>query len=236
MRNADKALAAKIKTITGLNPINMALYKLALKHSSVTATDNTAYKDHNERLEYLGDAILGAIVADYLFRKYPKANEGFLTELRSRVVNREAMNTWAHKIGLAELLKDNTKSTKGFHASRSVNGDALEALIGAIYLDQGYKGCHTFIVKKLMQLHIDVNELQQMEANAKSKVLEWAQRERKQVKFDLVETEGADNAKTFVVNLIVEGKKVGQGKALNKKKAEQAAAAEFLPQILADNA
>ena len=139
---SEKKLRQSFRLITGRAPINLALYKQAMRHSSVASTNEQGIKNSYERLEYLGDAILGMIIAEYLYRTYPFKEEGFLTEIRAKIVNRESLNRLGQKIGLKELVQYH----QGSRAHRSVYGDCMEALIGAVYLDHGFPYCKKFVV------------------------------------------------------------------------------------------
>ncbi|MES2387212.1 MAG: ribonuclease III [Bacteroidota bacterium] len=220
---SDKKLSLAVLRITGSRPKNLGLYKLALRHSSAAGNENAAGRSHNERLEFLGDAILGAVVADFLFRKFPYKAEGFLTEIRSRLVNREAMAQLAMKIGLGKLIEYNHRN-KGPHANRSMHGDAMEAFIGAVYLDKGFDFSKKFILNQLIANHFDLDELVESDNNHKSRLIEWAQRRNKNLRFDTIESGGADHAREFTATVVIEGELTFSGKGMSKKKAEQAAA------------
>ncbi len=219
-----RKLAKSIKRITGLMPFNLALYDLALCHTSASkVSPSTGYKESNERLEYLGDAILGAVTADYLFKKYPFENEGFLTEIRSRIVNRESLNNLAKKIGLDELIvyEGNLRSRTAY---KSVNGDALEALVGAIYLDRGFRCCYNFVIDKLVLNHLDLEEIVNNNKNFKSIVIEWAQKENKDLRFEIIKESGSKHQREFIAQIFVDDQPLATGSGFSKKKAEQAAA------------
>lgn len=226
----DKRLAAAIKTMVGRKPFNLSPYKLALVHASIAKVNDHGFKESNERLEYLGDAILGAVIADYLFKKYPFKDEGFLTEIRSRIVNRESLNLLARKIGLDKMIRfeDNSKNS---HSHKSLYGDTLEAFVGAVYLDHGYRFCQKFILSKLLLPHYDLEMIVSTDVNFKSKVIEWAQKENKEAKFEIAEVKNVRNHKEFTAHLIVENEIVGIGHGLNKKKAEQDAALKGLEKL-----
>ncbi len=219
----DRELSRAYKTIIGIAPINLQLYKLAMKHSSVAETNEKGFRESNERLEYLGDAVLGAVVAEYLFARFPYKEEGFLTEIRSRIVNRETLNSIAKKIGLRNLVEFN-KSSRTNLSHKSLYGDSLEALIGAIFLDLGYKKCRRFILKKLIANHYDMEEIVENNTNFKSIIIEWAQKESKDIKFDIIEISGESRYKQFTAQITVDDKPLGIGHGLSKKKAEQDAA------------
>jgi len=217
----DKKLITAIKTIAGFAPSNLALYKLATLHSS-KSKELAGYRESNERLEYLGDAILGAAVADYLFKKYPFKDEGFLTEIRSRIVNRESLNNLARKVGIGSIVRFDQKNTQLKHV---ILGNTLEALIGAIYLDKGYLRTKKFVIDKLIQPYFDLEVVVSSNTNHKSKLIEWGQREGKEVRFELVMAKSAgSNSKEFAIQVFVNDEPYGLGHGFNKKKAEQSAA------------
>ncbi|MFM7195439.1 MAG: ribonuclease III [Bacteroidota bacterium] len=219
-RSRDRKLTSAVKNITGLSPGNLALYRLATLHSS-RATEVNGFKQSNERLEYLGDAILGAAVADYLFRKYPFKDEGFLTEIRSRIVNRESLNQLAHKIGLHEVVDYDSRNLQ---LQRVILGNTLEALVGAVYLDKGYLRTRKFVIDKLIQPYFNLDAVISSDTNFKSKIIEWAQRKGKQVRFEITETKRTRNQREFTAQVLVDDQPSGTGFGASKKKAEQDAA------------
>lgn len=200
-------------------PGNLVLYKTALRHSSA-AKDNII--DSYERLEFLGDSVLGTVVAELLFKKYPFKSEGFLTEIRARIVNREEMNKLGYKIGLDRIVTFH--SYKSNYAHKSLYGDALEALIGAVFLDKGFKNCKKFIIAKLIGPNFDLKEIVSVNKNFKSILIEWAQKTNKDIKFVLIKEISGKNHKEFTSEVLIENEPVSQGNGLSKKKAEQAAA------------
>ena len=219
----DKRLIAAITSIVGSKPFNIKPYHIATQHTSVAKKTTSGIKESNERLEYLGDAILGSIVAEYLFKKYPFKDEGFLTEIRSRIVNRESLNLLGKKIGVNKIVEyDNPKG--GFLSHKSIYGDTLEALIGAVYLDKGYKFCQSFVIRKLISPHYDLDELTSGTTNYKSLIIEWAQRSGSQLIFEVKSIKEIKNRKEFEISLVVEDEPVSLGYGPNKKKAEQDAA------------
>ena len=219
-RSRDRKLTLAVKTITGFSPGNLALYRLATLHSS-KAPEVNGIRQSNERLEYLGDAILGAAVADYLFRKYPFQDEGFLTEIRSRIVNRESLNQLAHRIGLHEVVEYDSRNQQ---LQRVILGNTLEALVGAAYLDKGYLRTRKFVIDKLIQPYFNLDTVISSDTNYKSKVIEWAQRKGKQVRFEIVETRRNRNQREFTAQVFVDDQPSGIGFGSSKKKAEQDAA------------
>ncbi len=216
----DKEFSDALLHLTGFRPKNLELYRLATKHSSAAQK----VKDHNERLEYLGDAVLGCIIAEYLFKKFPFKEEGFLTEIRSRLVNGEHLATLARKIGLSTLIEHDKRQRGSQLARSSMHGDAMEALVAAIFLDRGFTDCRKFVISKLIIPHIDLDSIVELNVNFKSQLIEWAQRQNKKANFEIVDEKGASHYKEFVAEVIVDGKVMGRGKGMSKKKAEQAAA------------
>lgn len=215
----ERQFSDSLNNITGFRPGNLSLYKTALRHSSA-AKDNIS--DSYERLEYLGDAVLGTIVAELLFKKYPFKPEGFLTEIRARIVNREELNKLGYRIGLDKIVTFNSHKSSFSH--KSLYGDALEALIGAVYLDKGFHKCKVFILKKLIFPHFDLEEIVQSNKNFKSVLIEWAQKETKDIKFVIIKEISGKNHKEFTAEVLIENEPIARGDGLSKKKAEQAAA------------
>ena len=222
----EKKLRQSFRLITGQTPINLALYKQAMRHSSVAEYNERGIKDSYERLEYLGDAILGMIVAEYLFSQYPFEEEGFLTEIRAKIVNRESLNKLAQKIGLKELVRFN----QGSRAHRSVYGDCMEALIGAVYLDHGFHACRTFVINRLIKPHYDFEELISTITNYKSKLLEWSQKENKDLRFEIIDEED----RKFTAQVFIDENPLAKGFGFSKKKAEQDAARKTYEQLNID--
>lgn len=218
----DKKLYSSLNNLLGFYPSNINIYKSALRHKSVAKEIKNGIKDSNERLEYLGDAILSAVVADYVFKKFPYKEEGFLTEMRSRIVSRDNLNKLSRKLGLDKLIENNTQLA----SSRSINGDALEALIGAVYLDKGYRSAQCFIVDRLVKNHMDIDTLESTEHNFKSRLIEWAQREKKTLSFQQVDEIESGKTKLIKVIVVIDGDTIGTGLDYSKKRAEQIASEE----------
>jgi len=219
----EKKLRQSFRLITGLVPDNLALYKQATCHSSVARLNKRGIKDSFERLEYLGDAILSMMVAEYLFSQYPFKEEGFLTEIRAKIVNRESLNLLAQKIGLDELVQFNQTGS----AHHSVYGNCMEALIGAVYLDHGFYSCKNFVIRKLIKPHYDIEVLISTITNYKSKLLEWSQKTNKDLKFKIIN----EKDKKFTAQVIIDKKIIAKGFGFNKKKAEQDAAKKTFEQL-----
>jgi ribonuclease III len=219
----DRQIEEAVRNITGHYPLNLQLFKLAMLHSSVAKENKDGYRESNERLEYLGDAILGAVVAEFLFKKYPYKDEGFLTEVRSRLVSRESLGDLARKIGL-EALIDYDSRRKSSLSFKNIYGDAMEAFVGAVYLDRGYHFCRRFIIKKLLESHYDIEEVVENDTNYKSKLIEWSQRNNKSVRFEQVAEKVGGHQRQFRVQVLVANEVVAKGNGYSKKKAEQDAA------------
>jgi ribonuclease III len=213
-RSEERNLYSSIRGIIGKRPRNFELYKLALRHSSVS-------DQSNERLEFLGDAILDAVIADYLFKKFPFKNEGFLTELRSRLVKRETLNALAEKIGLRRLLQIQPNSSG---ISVSVYGNALEAFVGAIYLDRGFDFSYDFIINRLIRPYLVLQDVIDTNRNFKSALIEWAQKNTKHLEFKILNHDEDIKSKSFKCEVFVNYESVGKGAGSSKKKAEQSAA------------
>ncbi len=224
----DKNLVIAIQNLAGLTPGNLALYKLATLHSSVGKENGIGFKESNERLEYLGDAILGALVAEYLFKKFPLKDEGFLTEMRSKIVNRESLNLLARKIGIANIVVYDKKNET---LRQVILGNTLEAIVGAIYLDKGYTRCKKFVFEKLIAHNFNLDALATSQTNFKSKLIEWAQKEGKEVRFELIGVKKGSRHKEFQAEVHVNGEAIANGFGGNKKKAEQDAAFKAFEQL-----
>lgn len=185
--------------------------------------------DSNERLEFLGDAILGAIVAEYLFKKYPYQPEGYLTELRSKIVRRETMNNVALRMGLNKLVQYN-QNDRGLSRSH-IFGNALEALIGAVYLDVGFTKTRDFILNQLIRAYIDLDTMESTDTNFKNQLLSWAQRKGRVLTFDTLDEKMEGVRKLFTVGIMLDGELIASGTGFNKKEAGQVAAKNALEKL-----
>ena len=212
-----------LKNLLGFVPGNLSLYKLAFRHKSVAQNIKKGVKNSNERLEFLGDAVLGSVVAEVLFKLYPYEDEGFLTELRSKIVSRNNLNALARKLGFDKLIEYDSRMLNSSRQG-SLLGDAFEALIGAVYLDKGYDFTRNFLVNHIIKAHVDIRTLEQTETNFKSKLIEWCQRHGKDITFYLVGNLEGENSKLFTIQAIIDGEVMGQGKEFSKKNAEKLAA------------
>ena len=196
----------------------MGIFRLAFSHKS-TSSEKAYAIQNNERLEYLGDAVLGTIVAEYLFKKYPNSNEGFLTKMRSKIVKRKSLNKIGDKMGLDMLLSEYNQT----RLSRSMLGNAVEALVGAVYLEKGYVGTKNFVVNKVLRNYVDVHELESYDDNYKSQLLEWCQKNGQTVSYKLLARYKFEKRDRFKVAVMVNGQKLATADDFNKKSAEQTA-------------
>ncbi len=218
-KNPEDALFAKqLKNVLGVQSSNILLYRTALSHRSVKETAD----ENNERLEYLGDAVLSAVVADYLFKRYPYKGEGFLTEMRSKMVNRQQLNDIALKMGLRKLTFYN-KFDNALKGSQ-IFGNTLEALVGAVYLDKGYLKTHSWVLKQIVIPHMFVDDLELIDINLKNKLIGWASKNGKTLTFELAEEKMEGSRRLFTINAILDGQLLACGKGYNKKDASQVAA------------
>lgn len=218
-----------LKDIIGFYPSNLRIYDIAFVHRSASLNDSQGNPVNNERLEYLGDAILGAVIADFLYNRFPQEDEGFLTKMRSKLVNRDFLTKLTFEMGLNVFIESNTKSMLD---KSHIYGDVLEALIGAIYLDRDYQSAKYFITKRILSQYVNLNEIEQVDKNFKSQLIEWSQKNKRDVKFETTEETG-DNTRqpSFIASVAVDGKETGKGYGTTKKEAQQNAARETLKKI-----
>ncbi|MCD4744785.1 MAG: ribonuclease III [Bacteroidales bacterium] len=226
----DKNLFRSIKNIFGFYPGNIFLYKLAFQHRSV-ATKLKGFKLSNERLEYLGDAVLSSIVADFLFKKFPYKDEGFLTEMRSKIVSRSQLNKLSYKLGIDKFIQSDKN---GNNVYRSMNGDAFEAFIGALYLDKGYGFTKKIIINRIIKVHFNIEELENLDINFKSKLIEWAQKEKNSVEFKVIDEVGSGYKKQYIVEVLINNITFTNGRDFSIKGAEQNAAEKAINKIMSE--
>ena len=218
--------------ILGFYPRNIQLYQQALLHKSTSIRSEKRRPLNNERLEFLGDAILDAIVGDIVYKHFEGRREGFLTNTRSKIVQRETLNKLAVEIGLDKLVKYSTRSSS--HNSY-MYGNAFEAFIGAIYLDQGYERCKRFMEEKIFKNYIDLDKMSRKEVNFKSKLIEWSQKSKVEVSFELIEQFlDEDYNPMFHTEIRIEGISAGKGTGYSKKESQQNAAQAALKKIKND--
>ncbi len=214
--------SSQIYRITGIRPGRISIYREALRHSSVNdlESEKKASKNDNERLEFLGDAILGSAVAEMLFLSFPYKQEGFLTEMRTRIVNRDQMAFLCYKLGLVDIMQIKPELLKNPVAIKTIGSNALEALIGAIYLDKGYKVAKNFIVHRLVGQYLDLEKLMNTTISYKAVLLKWAQQNRKVVSW-IHNREGTENREIHVLTLLFDDVEVVTDKNRTRKMAEE---------------
>lgn len=210
-----------VSEVAGIKPKDFSLYELAFKHSSSSHLSSKKLPLNNERLEFLGDAILGAVIADYLYHHYPEKDEGFLTSMRSKIVSRNNLNSVSKKLGIHNLVLSKLDNKK---PSKSVGGDTLEALIGAIYLDKGIAEAKKFIYTRIINEHVYLEDLEHSIISHKSLFIEWAQKERRDFEFLLLNQWGKQHNMTFEMGLLLDNNIVSRAEGYSKKNAEEQAA------------
>jgi ribonuclease-3 len=224
-----RELSSGLKKILGFKPGNLKLYEIAFIHRSASFTLPDGKKVNNERLEYLGDAVLDAILSDYLFEIFPDANEGFLTKIRSRIVNRDVLNHLAVSMGIDKILISHISN---LHPTRNLYGDALEALIGSIFLDKGFRKTKKIFLKNVLNKYLDINKIVNTDTDYKSLVFEWVQKNKSNLIFTYKEEYDFNQKKSvFSTTLFIDKKIYGEGHGSSKKEAEQEASRLALKRI-----
>lgn len=218
--NTDGNFFLQLKKILGFKPKNKNLYLKAFTHRSMNLKDEKGNSLNYERLEFVGDAMLSAVIAGYLFSEVPHGDEGYLTKMRSKVVSREHLNELGKELNLIDLVESRiSKSNFG----DNIHGNLFEALVGAIYLDKGYKACEQFISKRVITPHVDIETLEGKVISYKSLLIEWCQKEKKTFDYNVYEDTGNDQLKHFSVKLSIDKKVISKARATSKKKAEEKA-------------
>ena len=217
-RGHTKEFRKQLNNVLGFTPGNLVLYKTALSHRSV----REGADENNERLEFLGDAVLSSIVAHYLFRKYPYKGEGFLTEMRSKMVNRQQLNEIGIKMGLKKITIYN-KYDSSLKISQ-IFGNTLEALIGAVYLDKGYDKTQQWVEKSVIFPHLFIDDLESIEINIKNRLYGWANKNGKSLDFETLAENFENGRRLFTIGALIDGELIAEGKGFNKKDASQIAA------------
>ena len=210
------------RNILGFVPRHTELYHIALTHRSLSG-NHKGHRINNERLAYLGDAVLGAVVAEFLYKKYPFQGEGFLTEMRSKIVSRRSLNGLANQIGLLDLIEYQRGQAGAF---KSIGGDAFEALVGAIYIDRGFKFTRKVIIERILRIYLDVDSVASTDWNFKSKLIDWGQKNHKKVSFEIVHTftQGRDHRRQYETRVLINGQPQQTAIDYSIKSSEQAAA------------
>jgi ribonuclease III len=216
--------SSRLKKILGFRPGNLKLYEIAFIHRSATFTLPNGKKVNNERLEYLGDAILDAVLSDFLFDKFPDANEGFMTKIRARIVNRDVLNQLAVSMGINKILISNVSSIQ---PTKNLYGDALEALIGSVFLDKGYKKTKKIFIRNVFNKYLDLETIVNTDTDYKSLVFEWVQKHKSNLIFTYNEEYDFNHRKSvFSTILTIDKQEMGEGHGASKKEAEQEAASK----------
>ena len=227
--SSEKELVTRLRRLLGFTPAYLNVFKLAFSHKS--SNDNNRQQPYggqnNERLEYLGDAVLGTIVAEYLYKKYPTADEGFLTKMRSKIVKRKSLNAIGYDMGLDEILStyNNTR------IARSMLGNAVEALVGAVYVERGYVGTTHFVVQRMLRNYVDIDTLETYDDNYKSQLLEHCQKNGQKVDYEILKRFKQDKRDRFRVAVTINGRRMAVGEDYNKKSAEQQASRRALKDL-----
>ncbi|HET7115757.1 MAG TPA: ribonuclease III [Hanamia sp.] len=214
----ERNFRKQLRNVLGFSPLHLNLYKTALSHRSV----REGADENNERLEYLGDAVISTIVAHYLFMRYPYKDEGFLTEMRSKMVNRNKLNDIAVKIGLKKITVYNH-----FDHSLKISqifGNTLEALTGAVYLDKGYEETQKWVTQRIIDPHLYMEDLENLDINQKNKLYGWANKNGKNLEFETIDETIENGRRLFTIGAIVDGELIAEAKGYNKKDASQVAA------------
>ena len=221
--SSDKQFARSVANIIGFTPKNLHIFKQAFSHKSAVEPKLHTVTS-NERLEYLGDSVLSTIVAEYLFKKYPNSDEGFLTKMRSKIVKRKTLNRIADDMGIDVVLMENNDT----HLSESMKGNALEALVGAIYLEKGFEMTRRIVVSKILRRHLNIHDLEDKDDNYKSQLLEYCQKNGSEIDYKVMERFKLENRDRFKIAVFVDGKEIAIGEDFNKKSAEQNASFKAL--------
>ena len=225
----EKELFSSLREILGFYPRRIELYKLALMHKSIARRNAKGKPVNNERLEFLGDAVLDAVVGDIVYRHFEGKREGFLTNTRSKLVQRDTLNKLAQEMGINQLILSSGHSNSH---NNYMGGNAFEALVGAIYLDRGYDMCMRFMQKRILSQLINIDKVAYKEVNFKSKLIEWSQKNKVKLDFKLVsQSKEAGGSPTFIYKAVIEGVEGGQGKGYSKKESQQLASKETLQRL-----
>ena len=209
-----------ITRILGFKPKKLSIYKKAFLHRSANVKDEKGAPMNYERLEFLGDSMLGTIISKYLYNEVPSGDEGYLTKMRSKIVSREHLNELGKDLNLIQFVESRIPKS---HFGDNIHGNVFEALVGAIYLDRGYKYCEKFINSRVVAPYVDIEQLEGKVISYKSLVIEWCQKQKKSFHYNIYEDSGNDPVKHFAVKLHINNKVVAKARATSKKKAEEMA-------------
>ncbi|MCQ2286832.1 MAG: putative dsRNA-binding protein [Bacteroidales bacterium] len=230
-KEEDRKIVDFLRNVFGFTPSNIDLYKIACTHRSVSGRNSVSGKLNNERLEYLGDAVLGSIIAEFLFKKYPLEPEGVLTEMRSKLVSRKRLNQLSMKIGLHNLLQIDPHTF-----AKSADGDAFEAVVGAIFLDKGFEKTKKIVLNNIFLMHLDIDAIFLEEDNFKSKLLSWCQKLHKKFEFVHTEVEKGGKSCLYKTEILIDDELMGEGFGRTIKLADQDASEHVWHKISENNA
>ncbi len=216
----DGIFFTEMERILGFSPIKLSIYKKAFTHRSSNKLDENGVSISYERLEFLGDAMLSSVIAAHLFNKVPSGDEGYLTKMRSKIVSREHLNELGKDLNLIQYIESKVPIN---HFGENIHGNVFEALVGAIYLDQGYSYCEKFIQKRVIIPYVDIPRLEGKVISYKSLLIEWCQKEKKAFHYDVFEDNGIKGERLYGVKLSIDDKVVSKSRATSKKKAEEIA-------------
>jgi ribonuclease-3 len=216
----DVNLHSELKKLLNFSPRKIQTYTKAFTHRSIQMTDLKGNPINYERLEFLGDSILGSVIAAYLYKKVPTGSEGYLTQMRSKIVSREHLNELGKDLNLIRFVKSNIDRA---NIGDNIHGNIFEALIGAIFIDKGYNFCQKFIYKNVILPYVDIAKLEGKITSYKGLIIEWCQKQKKKYRFDTYEDSGNDPVKHFSVKISIDGEQIAKGRATSKKKAEEQA-------------
>ena len=219
-QNKNNPLFSALEPILGFRPKTFEFYERAFTHRSTKLKDPQGNAFNYERLEYVGDAILGAVISDYLYKSVPSANEGYLTKMRSKIVSRGYLNKIGKEMGLLPLMRSNLALSKFGH---NTHGNLLEALVGAVFLDKGFANCKQFIYNSIIEPYVDISLLEGKITSYKSLLVEWCQKEKNNLRFNCEKDDGVEIFKHFSVILLINDKVIAKARGTSRKKAEEKA-------------
>jgi ribonuclease-3 len=220
-KGEDESFYKDMRKLLDFNPRKIEVYEKAFTHRSLKKVDKNGDPFNYERLEFLGDAMLGSVIASYLYKKVPLGNEGYLTQMRSKIVSRDHLNELGKDLDLIRFVKSNIAQD---NVGENIHGNIFEALIGAIYLDRGYDYCKKFIYEKVIDPYVDIPKLEGKITSYKGLIIEWCQKQKKKYQFETYEDTGNEDVKHFSVRIHIDGEQIAKGRATSKKKAEEQAA------------
>ena len=209
-----------MKRIVGFKPCNLEHYKRAFLHRSLNLKDEMGNPMNYERLEFLGDAMLGAVISKHLYTRVPEGDEGYLTKMRSKIVSRKHLNELGKDLGLVQFVESRIPQN---HFGDNIHGNVFEALVGAIYLDRGHKYCEKFINDRVIEPYVDIEQLEGKVMSYKSLVIEWCQKQKMPFQYEVYEDTGNDSVRHFAVKLFIDQRMLAKARATSKKKAEEKA-------------